>query len=252
MFRCLADELDLVLPNERDPLAIINALFELDDPYEPDQSRRHRTFENITGIASDMLESHGSLKTPGKMSAIDWHHELYDRFCPTDAKRLAKMLRQLGYQRMVIGFDECRHLNVASKMERSIPHWKMSLIALQRAIKAADHCGAEMGNFTFWYTLLDTDSSIFNLVSWRGEFSPSCRLPYTLDPVPAWPFLPFNQMVPKSFESQTPHEATDIRRLLKYGRPVRVVTHEIVPVFSCGSPSSGQRKHLTAFDKLRD
>jgi hypothetical protein len=130
-----------------------------------------------------MLESHESLHIKGKMLKVNWHHELYNQFCLADAKRLAEILHPLGYNHMVIGFDECRILNQANKKERGDSHLKMSLVALQRAIKAADNF--PVSNFSFWYTLLDTSSSIFDLVPQRGKDASSHRLTHTLDPVTA-------------------------------------------------------------------
>jgi hypothetical protein len=211
-------------------------------------SRRHRTFERVAEVASSMLESLMSLWGPGKMSHTDWHHKLYDQFCLTDARRLSETLRPLGHQRMVIGFDACRHLNVAYTYNRVLPCSKMSLVALQRVIQAADCRGEEIQGFTFWYTFLDGNPSIFDLIPRGGMDAPSHQLGHTLRPVAAWPFLGFDQMVPKSFESRTPQNATDIRRLMQYGRPVCVYTHDAILASLHDSSSSGQQKHFTASD----
>ena len=95
----------------------------------------------------------------------------------------------------------------------------MSLIALQRIIKAGDKSVAH--GVTIWYLLLDTNSSIFELAP-SGSNSPSDRLIDHMVPLPVWPYLGFNQMVPAEYgeDAATAGEALSIEHLKVYGRPV--------------------------------
>jgi hypothetical protein len=226
---CIAQELHNAT---EDPLAVINRLFKLDKPLRPRESRRHHTFTRIVAHATILLSQHPQLHRvnitaeDGVASKDDvaqilaWHLKLYDTFCHSSAQRIAALLCN-EYTYLVIGFDECRHLNEATFDERSLPSPKMSLIALQRIIKAADHRRDGLGNFALWFTLLDTSSSVFDLVPRRGDaYASSARLAGDLDPVPIWPYLGYDQMATKNCDSSSPQEATEVRRLLNYGRPV--------------------------------
>jgi hypothetical protein len=120
---------------------------------------------------------------------------------------------------MVIGLDERLHWNQGSPaVERYQPTFAMSLIAFQRIVKAADSSQLKMDGFTFWYTLLDSSSAVFDLVP-RKENAASTRLGSTLEPTHVWPYLGFNQMA-LSTRSETPDSASTIERIRFFGRPV--------------------------------
>jgi hypothetical protein len=225
---CIAQELS---DATEDPLAVINRLFKLDEPLRPRESRRHHTFTRVAAHATTLLSQYPQLHRANINAEDDvaskdaaaltlaWHHNLYDTFCHSSAKRIAELLRN-KYAYLVIGFDECRHLNKASFADHSLSSPTMSLIALQRIIKAADRRRDELGNFALWFTLLDTSPSVFDLVPRRGAAAFSSRLAGDLEPVPIWPYLGYDQMATKNGVSSSPQEATEVRRLLNYGRPV--------------------------------
>jgi hypothetical protein len=236
------------------PVSIINRHFQLDQYLEPFASQRHGAFAAIVRDATQMLAMNPELHTPMGAEPETWHVKLYEAFCRTYAKELAKRLQVWKYQHMVIGIDECRHWDEAYYADRGHPNHKMSLVALNRIIKAADSFQVELLGFTYWFTLLDTSSSVFDLVL-RRENAPSNRLASTLDPAPIWPYLGFNQMVesqrqtPQSaIASQTPDHACTIEWLQMYGRPVRCFQSQCF----CDScvESFGQLKHQLPFGWL--
>jgi hypothetical protein len=195
--------------------------FNLDKPDEPQSSTRHATFEYITSKAETLLEwfedqHNSSICLPGQ-EVIDQHNIIYDKLCKGPAHTLAKTLSRLGHRRLVIGFDECTFLNQAPKIRGETNHRHMSIIAIQRIIKAGD--GFPTEDFTYWHVFLDTSSSVFDLVPTRKD-APSGRLADKLDPLPAWTFMGYDQMVPQQ-PSNSPKEALKISRLRQYGRPVR-------------------------------
>jgi hypothetical protein len=97
----------------------------------------------------------------------------------------------------------------------------MSLIGLQRIIKAGD--GYDRHGVTIWYlqVLLDTNLSIFDIAP-VGPHAPSNRLTDEVRPLPIWPYIGFNQMVdPTHVEGiQTAADVLSLKHLKVYGRPV--------------------------------
>lgn len=66
-----------------------------------------------------------------------WHQDLFNTLILSPMTVLAKSLHALNYKRFILTFDECGELNM-NKLGGSpqLPSKKMSLIALQRIIKA--------------------------------------------------------------------------------------------------------------------
>jgi hypothetical protein len=211
-----------------DPCATINNLFK---SLAVTDRRRHAAFFAVVLKAVELLDQNEKLCRLAPASdkdIIKWHKDLYKTLCLNSARRVAKLLGG-QHQHVVIGFDECRHLNEATDPESVKPNTKMSLLALQRIIKAADDWQTELDHVKFWYTLLDTSSSVFDLFPRKGGGN-STRLATSLNPVAAWPYLGFDQMVPSDFRGTlTPLQACEIDVLSKYGRPVCVSSVSSVP-----------------------
>jgi hypothetical protein len=119
---------------------------------------------------------------------------------------------------MVIGFDGCHHLEACSTPLKPSP--LMSIPAIQRIIKAADSFITRMPDFSFWYTMLDTDVSIIGSVSQTGELAVCVKYTPVLNPVFTWPFMDYNSMRDPDAQSSTPEQACSLAWLRKMGRGV--------------------------------
>jgi len=181
--------------------------------------------DNKSYIAASRLSSSKLDVNEPEEAPANYHRTLYSILCQPSISRLSKILKGAGFNRFVIAFDECSNLNLATENRTADdvynlrPKWDMSLIALQRIIKAGD--GFTSGDVTFWYLLLDTNSSIFDLAP-AGPESPSDRLTHNLIPLPVWPYLGFNQMVPTRYTEsiKTAAQVLSVKHLKAYGRPV--------------------------------
>ena len=147
----------------------------------------------------------------------NYNRSLYHILYQPHTSRLSEIISRAGFNRFVIAFDECSKLNFRNNWRRSSD---MSLIALQRIIKAGDYFEAH--GVSIWYLLLDTNPSIFGPMAPPVPPSPSDRLTRDLIPLPVWPYLEFNQMVPAMYSEgiRTTAQALSISHLKAYGRPV--------------------------------
>jgi hypothetical protein len=199
------------------PCTIINKLFRLSSPTDP---WRHHTLSTIVSKAVQSLKCNAELCQSGptcRSDDIKWHHELFETFCLDPVRRVAKMLKG-QHEHVIIGFDECRHLNETPFEERTSPSSRMSVVALRRIIKSAD--AYHFANIKLWCTLLDTDSSIFCLIP-PNRVGDSNRLTGSLSPLPPWPYLGFDEMVLRDFVgTPTPLYACKVDHLKMYGQPV--------------------------------
>jgi len=215
----------------------------LDTPKYPTKSSRHRCFQQVRDKAEALLlrqdpsVENMRMKSPkpdgNAPSPSLWHIELYKVFCSPYAQKLAEVLKAHEQRTFVIAFDECSYLGKPTPdtiPERS-PLWIMSLIALQRIIKAAD--AVEIPGLTIWHLLLDTNSSAFDLTP-SGPLAPSQRLAEDFIQLPPWPYLGFNQMVDKNHLStiKKPSDSLTIEHQKVYGRPYwsYLTTHEVLSV----------------------
>ena len=175
----------------------------LDMPTKVEHSARFRSFQEVFTEAGAMLEENKDIITKNPLrSGPDYHKTLYDTLCLANAKRLLQILSQKKYNKFVIAFDECLVLNFKSMHTQS--NLDMSLVALQRIIKASDqydHSGVSM-----WYLLLDTNSSIFDLAPVVPNTSSSRLAPEPI-PLPIWPYLGFNQMANPTHTQSIKHAA---------------------------------------------
>jgi hypothetical protein len=161
---------------------------------------------------------------------INWYVALYGLLCAPHATRMVTALAGRSQSRyFVVGLDECTQLNSGTRM---------SLIALQRIIKAADSFTLPNG-MSIWYTLLDTNPTIASLVPPKSK-APSARLTESLAPVRPWYYLGFNQMAINRKPSTTPKQSTLVEWLQYFGRPVGVImlsikhSHQLIHTYSYG------------------
>ncbi len=126
------------------------------------ESDRKAAFESVQMAAEGSLHTMpASLVDKRKQTHMDawaidsWRNRLYTHFCSTPAKELTVKLKNGGYHRFIIAFDECRNINFRS---RSNPAQGMSLLALQQMIRAQDFHPTK--DFPFWVLFLGTDPTI--------------------------------------------------------------------------------------------
>lgn len=184
----------------------------LDTPTEVERSPRFQSFQEVYTDAITMLKGNMSniigyrkLENGSKRFAPEYHHLLYTTFCIENSQKLSRILSQRGCRKFIIAFDECSGLH-------------MSLIALQRIIKAADQFNYH--GVTIWYLFLDTNSSVVDLAP-VGPDASSYRLTEKLTPLSVWPYIGFNQMVDETHtQIQTAADVLSLGHLKVYGRPV--------------------------------
>jgi hypothetical protein len=202
---------------------------DLKDPYRPESSTRHHSFTEVAKNAETLLKKmsadpdkavdikprEGELRNPSEQ-----FNRLYSYFCEGPTAKLAEHLVSRGQKVMVIAFDECSNLNIKNPRKRSFPDQYMSLVSTWNIIKAADNFSESLPKpFQFWYTYLDTKSSVCPLVPRRGMDVSSRRIVGELDPLPPFTALGFDQM--KKGASRLPQDALELDYLKHMGRPVR-------------------------------
>ena len=206
----------------------------LEHPTDVTGSLRFGSFMEVKAKAEDLLrENRDQIKKSRLQSpkpnddtpriSANYHRELYITLCKDHTNKLSEIITNAGYARFVIAFDECSLLNFPTTSKYPTggapsrrPSCDMSLIALRRIIKAGGYFDEHI-----WYLLLDTTPSIFDLAP-SGPQSPSDRLTNDLTPLPVWPYLGFNQMVPAGHSEgiKTAAQALTMEHLKVYGRPV--------------------------------
>ena len=148
-------------------------------------------------------------------------------FCLPSFEKLSQILKKRNVKRFLLAIDECSELNsnipvpVPGEKPYRAPLWVMSLIALQRIIKAYDEFVAGV---PVWFLLLDTNSSVINMAP-LGKEAPSDRFEKGCRSLPAWPYVGFNQMAKKDIfapanEIKLPTHVHSLKHLKRYGRPV--------------------------------
>ncbi|OBZ66974.1 hypothetical protein A0H81_13300 [Grifola frondosa] len=156
-----------------------------------------------------------------QISILTWHEELFTLLVKPSFDQLAEILAANNVNTFLVAFDECTQLDIIKKspnIRRSTPpQWGMSLIALQRILKATDEFA--LPGVRFWFLLLDTNSSVTDLAP-VGPNVPSYRLRSGFVPLPVWSCLGFDQLKPKRNDlPQTPQGAHFLEHLRRYGRP---------------------------------
>jgi hypothetical protein len=205
----------------------------LDDPINIPESSRYKCFTEVETMAEELLSNELSAienaRMPSRLTgsrsppaAADWHGRLFSLLCRPYFEEVAIVLKTHNTNYLVVAFDECTQLNVKelpSGPKSWEPLWHMSLVALQRIIKAYDPF--KPPNVNLWFLLLDTNSSIPELAS-SGKNVPSRRFTKGFRTLPPWPYIGFNQMVREGVMERIklPSDVLTIQHLKEYGRPV--------------------------------
>ena len=200
-------------------------------------SRRHTYFAEVAARAEKRLldnseiivETRVSYKMQGIAADVDnldsapvWHKRLFTLLCHPSFEKLSQVLKERHVKWFVLAVDECSELNSTKPISISgyrAPLWSMSLIALQRIIKAYDDFVSEV---PVWVLLLDTNISVVDM-SPLGKDAPSDRFEKGFRSLPAWPYVGFNQMVKKGVfvdKKKLPTDVHSMQHLKQYGRPV--------------------------------
>jgi hypothetical protein len=208
----------------------------LDNPTNVSESSRYKCFAKVEAMAEQLLldeeSSIKNLRMPSRFlnterdpdAPLDWHTRLFRLLCLPHFQKLSLILKRNNTTYLVVAFDECSQLNAKEPPPQAWePHPYMTLIALQRIIKAYD--SSKPSDVTIWFLLLDTNSSIYDLASW-GAKATSKRLVKDFRILPPWPYVGFNQMVPQNIIDQIklPSDVLATGHLKKYGRPVSVLS----------------------------
>jgi hypothetical protein len=203
---------------------------DLDSATDIVNSRRHTYFSEVAAIAEKLLLINRKVivETRYKIqdivadsspvdSAPVWHKRLFKLLCHPSFEKLSLILKKLHVKCFVLAIDECSELD--STQTYRAPPWSMSLIALQRIIKAYDDFISEV---PVWFLLLDTDSPVIDMSPF-GKDAPSDRFEQGYRSLPAWPYVGFNQMAKKDVfvdKKKLPTEVHSMQHLKLYGRPV--------------------------------
>ncbi|KZT00171.1 uncharacterized protein LAESUDRAFT_709256 [Laetiporus sulphureus 93-53] len=208
----------------------------IEDPTDLERSSRHGHFEEVKKLTRERLTKYkeelfalrlkhhitaaaeADNNTRGGKSGTSvtgWHVALFTRLAKPAFDLLAESVHRLKQKRFLLSLDECTELNDPGLLVGPKgPQREMSLIALQRIIKAADECTFPH-DIEFWYMLLDTNSSVYELAS-SGPDASSFRLASALKPLPVWCYVDFDQM---HDEFTNAEDALLISFLAALGRP---------------------------------
>ncbi|EDR03297.1 uncharacterized protein LACBIDRAFT_331604 [Laccaria bicolor S238N-H82] len=188
-----------------------------------------------TPVNPDQMEvdDPGSIKHAGGSSPsalkekpsdhAQWAEELYAILIKPSAAALDQDRVELGLSCFTFAFDECSFLNFHFQ-PGEVPIsavGRITLLAMQRIIKACEAHG-------FWYFLLDTTRGLHDVYPDATKSTAlSKRLRGDLKPLPAWPYLPFDMMVPPpSRLPKTPLDSLLLCNLKLYGRPLWSMYHD--------------------------
>jgi hypothetical protein len=212
----------------------------LDSATNIDNSRRHTYFAEVAARADRLLFDNCTVIVETRVSytiqdiAADaanldsapvWHKRLFELLCYPSFENLSRILKNRHVKWFVLAVDECSEFNstkpvpVSSPTPYRGPLWSMSLIALQRIIKAYDDFVSEV---PVWFLLLDTNSSVIDMTP-LGKEAPSDRFEKGYRSLPAWPYVGFNQMATKDVfvdEKKLPTDVHSMQHLKLYARPV--------------------------------
>ncbi|KIM44785.1 hypothetical protein M413DRAFT_362557 [Hebeloma cylindrosporum] len=208
----------------------------LDSPTDIVNSSRYKCFIEVAVKAEELLRQNReeiiAWRFPSMIkgtsdSAPNWHIKLFKHLTRPYFDELALVVKKCSGtagKYFVFAFDECSQLNVHRPCPKPgepparDPLWGMSLIALQRIIKAYDAFISD--DIPFWFLLLDTNSSLANMAP-VGRDATSRRLTKSLISLPPWPFVGFNQMVEADLAAhiKLPTDVLTMKHLKVYGRP---------------------------------
>jgi len=144
--------------------------------------------------------------------------KLFSALVEQSAKDLDEGRRALGLACFTFAFDESGLLNFSLESyrnPRAARVERITLLAMQRIIKACE-------GFEFWFFMPDTRFGLHEVYHAEDKDTPlKWRNQDDFRPLPPWPNLPFNALVPHpDFLPKTPFEALCLNHLRVYGRPV--------------------------------
>lgn len=145
----------------------------------------------------------------------DWHKDLFEKLCVDGFKALNNKLVALERDHFFLALDECAALGPPAKSQDTEASSRISLIAMQRILKAADTLDTKV---QFWFLLLDTNSKAY-LLAPSGPRASSSRLVGKLATLPPFVYLGFNQMA-HGTTIKTARQALSVEHLQRFGRPV--------------------------------
>ena len=143
-----------------------------------------------------------------------WCIAVHDLLVQPSAKDVHSLCKRKGIEDFLLVFDECTQLNFKLDDDKPVGGIdKMSLMALQRMLKAGDR-------YPFWTFLLDTNSGIDHVQPRVGGVANSARLADDHRTLPVFPYMEFDVMLKDARRPRTPMEALRLENLKMYGRPV--------------------------------
>lgn len=170
-----------------------------------------------SGSAAPLEATKGTPSTSRKKGIGPWVQELHNVLVKPSAEALNQELTELGLSSFIFTFDECCLLNFTPR-ERAED--RITLLAMQRAIKACDRLG-------FWFLMLDTTAGLGDIYPNADETANSWRLQNDFKPLPPFPFMPYDVMVPSPETlSKIPMHTLQLDNLCKYGRPLWSLYHD--------------------------
>jgi hypothetical protein len=221
----LAEQITLLEPTGLSPKQLMQK-WELEDPIHITESSRFKCFQEVEAKAEALLSEEISaierIRMPSRFlgqqntdAPAQWHLRIFDLLCNSHFRRLSDLLNARNIKYLTIAFDECTLLNATASVSTPPSQWHMELVALQRIIKAYD--SFKLPGVTFWFLFLDTSSSIPDLIQWGR----SARLTSGYQTLPPWPYMGFNQMVPKDVIARIklPTDVLTLEHLKSHGRP---------------------------------
>src|SRR5687768_16511652 len=129
----------------------------------------------LANMPKPLVDRRTTIVAETKADALEmWRTSLYKTFCLEPAQKLAKRFRSLDpkRKRFIIAFDECTNMSPGYQPSQTSdsqsddkvtfiqPVFGMTLLAVQRIIKAQDQFLDLIPNFSFWFLFLDTNSVI--------------------------------------------------------------------------------------------
>ncbi|KAA1465985.1 hypothetical protein DENSPDRAFT_810607 [Dentipellis sp. KUC8613] len=151
-----------------------------------------------------------------KTHSPQWHRKLFSILCRGAFVQLGDILKGAGHSKFFLSLDRCTILGQAPAAGRT-PLPRMTLVAMQRIIKAADY---ELGNHPvcFWFLLLDTSPSVITRFP-SGLRSAFFRPIANLQPLPPFTHLGFNQLMDR-MPRQKASDSFFLENLKFTGRPL--------------------------------
>ncbi|TFY70672.1 hypothetical protein EVG20_g2333 [Dentipellis fragilis] len=223
-------------------------------PNSPEAERRETFFRKVSDRATDLLlknedillDDRSWIGNPGRVrpektfatekerrayedklkeGSREWHQRLFKLFCQQDFDRVTQKLHEAGQTKFFLVLDECTALEMAKGNDSEGPRCGISLIAVQRILKAAEHMKNPV---CFWFLLLDTNPSVV-LFDPPRPITSSFRLTAPLQPLPPFVYLGFNQHIDR-MRKEKAFDSLYLNNLKYSGRPYwsTLMPHDVV------------------------